>query len=350
MNIDVLYKKLKKSRLDAAIFFSSENNKDVNFDYFSDFKNPTYSFLVVCKKSFIATSSIDYERATKESKLDVVKLKEYKYNFRKLIKEKTKAKKIGVLFSSIPYSIVRSLRGHKLEDISEQVHSIRAIKTKDEIKCIKRACEIANKCIKHLEREFPKFKNEKEIFYEIKSVIEKQKGDGFSFDPIIATGSRSSFIHPYPSFSNKKISKGLGLIDFGVKYKSYCSDVTMPFSVGNLNKKQKKIVEAVLDAYCKCKDMMKEGELVSKIFETAEATINKHGFEFKHAAGHGIGLEVHDPPSISMTLKKLKMEKNMVVTLEPGVYENGAGGCRLENDFLIGKKSIALTNSEFKEF
>ncbi|MCX8178718.1 MAG: Xaa-Pro peptidase family protein [Candidatus Aenigmarchaeota archaeon] len=350
MNIDVLYKKLKQSKLDAAIFFSSENSKDVNFDYFSDFKNPTFSFLVVCKKSFIAASSIDYERALEESSLDVIKLKDYKYNLKKIIKEKTKAKKIGILFSSIPYSIAKSLRGYKLVSISEQVQSIRAIKSKKEISYIKRACEIANKCIKHIEKEFSNFTNEKEIFFEIKNVIEKKKGDGFSFDPIIASGNRSAIIHPYPSFSNKKISKGLGLIDFGVKYKGYCSDVTLPFSVGSLNKKQKVIVEAVLDAYGTCKDMLKDGQSVSEVFKVAEKTINKHGFEFKHAAGHGIGLEVHDPPSLSIAMKSERLKKYMTVTLEPGVYETDIGGCRLENDFLISKKPVVLTKSEFKEF
>ena len=90
---------------------------------------------------------------------------------------------------------------------------------------------------------------EKELSLILEQELIRKGGDELSFPMIITSGKRSCFIHPYPSVSEKKISKGLGLIDFGVRYKGYCSDVTVPFSIGELSKKQNSIVKTVKDAY-----------------------------------------------------------------------------------------------------
>ena len=176
-----------------------------------------------------------------------------------------------------------------------------------------------------------------------------------AFPTIVTSGKRSAYIHPYPSFSNQKIQDGLGLVDFGVRYKGYCSDVTVPFTLGKISSKQKKIVQTVKEAYEKAIETLKISVPTWKVHESVESLIKKNGFKFKHSLGHGLGLELHDVPSLSpkpkskevlKEWKEVKLKENMVFTIEPGVYEPKIGGCRLENDVLMTKKiPKVLTNS-----
>ncbi|MBU5688137.1 MAG: Xaa-Pro peptidase family protein [Candidatus Aenigmarchaeota archaeon] len=342
-------KLLKATKVDGILLFSSENCRDVNFDYFSDFRKPTYSFYLFSKKPILITSSIDYERALKETNKEVIRLKDYNYNLRKILKQFFKGKKIGVISSKLPLSLAKSLRGYKLVDISEDASKIRAIKNKKEIKLIKTSCKIANKGIDFIRKNLSLDKKEKDFVEELHEYLKRFDIEGFSFDTIFSSGKRSAFIHPYPSISKNKISKGLGLIDFGVIYKGYCSDVTVPFSFGKLNERQQRIVQTVLECYDFCKIEIRENLKAEKIFIDAENFIKSRGFEFKHGLGHGLGLEVHDSPSLSLGSRDI-LKKNMVITVEPGIYEVDIGGFRLENDFIIHNKAKVLTKSRYLEF
>ncbi|MEM5777403.1 MAG: Xaa-Pro peptidase family protein [Candidatus Aenigmatarchaeota archaeon] len=343
-------KLLKLTKVDGILLFSSDSCRDVNFDYFSDFRKPTYSFYLFGKKSILITSSIDYERALNETNKDVIRLKDYKYNLRKILKEFFRGKKIGIVANKLPISIAKSLRGYKLIDISDNANKIRAIKSKKEINLIKKSCEIANKGIDFIKKNLNQNETEKEFIENLHNYLKKFNIEGFAFETIMASGKRSAFIHPYPCLSKTKISKGLGLIDFGVIYKGYCSDVTVPFSFGKLNTKQEKIVEAVIDCYNFCRNILKENIRAKEIFKEAEKFLKFRGFELKHGLGHGIGLEVHDSPSLSFESEDV-LRKNMVITLEPGVYEVDLGGLRIENDFVIkGKNPRILTKSKYLDF
>ena len=347
MNEDKL---LSLARVDGILLFSSENTRDVNFDYFSSFRKPTYSFfLAERKRKVLITSSIDYERALKEASSDVVKLKDYDYKIKKVLKENFNGKSLGVVASSLPLSLAKTLRGYKLVDVSKIASEIRAVKSKKEIKLIKKSCSIANKGIKYVEENLSLDESEAGFVKELEDYLKRFDIDGFAFETIFASGKRSAFIHPYPARSKRKISSGLGLIDFGVVYKGYCSDVTVPFSFGKLNKKQEEIKEAVLEVYEECKKELKVNVKAGEIFAKANELLGKRGFELKHGLGHGIGLEVHDSPSLSFNSEDV-VKRNMVLTLEPGVYEMDVGGCRLENDFLIAGRAKKLTRAKFLEF
>lgn len=361
MNSNKLLIQLHKKKIDAALFFSSGSIRDVNLEYFSGFKEPTFSFLLLTKnKSTLIASSIDYERALNEAKVDeVVSLNSSKYRLSKIIKERLNKKNIGIIHPLFPYGYLKKLRGFRFFDISDVVYNIRSIKEKKEIELVKKACKIANKGIKYFERNLSTKLTEKQLSLMLEEYLKNQHADGLAFQTILTSGKRSAFIHPYPSASNNKISKGIGLVDFGVKYKGYCSDVTIPFSIGKLSEDQKKIVNTVRNVYYKLVDSVKEGKYANEIYEIAESLIKRSGFEFKHSVGHGLGLEIHDFPSLSpkplnkIELKKWKptiLKRGMIVTLEPGIYEVNIGGCRIENDFLITKtRSIALTKARFVE-
>jgi Xaa-Pro dipeptidase len=145
------------------------------------------------------------------------------------------------------------------------------------------------------------------------------------------------------------------LVDFGIRYKGYCSDVTIPFTISRLSEKQKKIVKTVEEAYQNAIDSIKIGIPTWKIHDAAEKVIKRNGFEFKHSVGHGIGLDLHDLPNLSpkprtkeelKDWKEFELKENMIFTIEPGVYETRIGGIRLENDILLKKVPKILTNSK----
>jgi len=148
----------------------------------------------------------------------------------------------------------------------------------------------------------------------------------------------------------------LGLIDFGVRYKGYCSDITIPLSIGKISEKQKKIIQAIEKVYQKAIEIIEINVPTWRVHDQAENIIKKNGFKFKHSLGHGLGLDLHDLPSLSprpnnkeelKDWKEVRLKENMVFTIEPGIYVPGVGGCRLENDVLMKRKPRILTKSSF---
>jgi len=245
------------------------------------------------------------------------------------------------------------------------------IKTRREIELLKKSAEITNSCIPVIEEALRENKiTEKEIARRIGEKI-RSKNASLAFRPIVACGKRSKRIHPKPRSTNKIIS-GIGLVDFGACYRGYRTDATVPFIKGKISKKEEKIVNSVLQAYEIAIKSIKIGMPCWKLFEKVDNFLRKRRFQMSHSLGHGIGLKVHELPYIGIPhvgkiLKKLKGKKrerfekilkkklkkweeikkftfqeNMVFTIEPAVYVKGLGGCRLENDILIERKSIKI--------
>jgi Xaa-Pro aminopeptidase len=350
---------LNKRKIDVALFLTSEPIHDVNIEYFTGFQQVrffSFSCLIVSNnKLILIISPLSYDQALKEAEADeIINLTHYKNSLTKVLKEKLKRfKTVGIVEKNFPYGLSKKLKV-KFKDISDIILELRSIKEPEEIKRIEKACRITNQGIKFIERSLSQKITEKDLALNLQQELTKKGADELSFPTIVTSGKRSTFIHPHPSFTDKKIQKGLGLVDFGVRYKGYCSDVTVPFTVSKLSTKQKKIVETVEEAYQRAIDTIKIGIPTWKVHESAEKTIKKNGFEFKHSIGHGIGLDVHDLPSLSpkpRTKEELKdwkefnLKENMIFTIEPGVYDSRIGGIRLENDVLMKKEPKILTNS-----
>jgi len=235
------------------------------------------------------------------------------------------------------------------------------IKTKKEIRLLKKSAKIANSCIKVIEESLKEDKmTERELARRIRKKLREQNAHE-AFRTIVACGKRAAKIHAKPR-TTKKIISGLGLVDFGACYKGYRTDVTVPFIKGKINKKEKKMVKIVLRAYNMSISSIRLNDPCWKLFEKIYNFMKKNGFELKHGLGHGIGLEIHEYPFIVIPkkeklkrrrkrkweiIKKITFQPGVVFTIEPGVYVNGLGGCRLENDVLLTKNGPkVLTNSK----
>ena len=231
------------------------------------------------------------------------------------------------------------------------------IKTKKEIELLKKSAKITNSCLSLIKKLLKKERiTEKEIALAIRRKIYSQ-GAKLAFRTIVACGKRAAKIHPKPAATNKIIS-GLGYIDFGASYKGYKTDITVPFIKGKISKKEKKIVQTVLEAYKLAINSIKIGSPCWKLHEKIDKFLRKRGFKMMHSLGHGLGLRIHELPTIGKPkkvsrkkkkkwekLKKIRFQEGMVFTIEPAVYVRGLGGCRIENDILMKKKPHLLTKA-----
>ena len=235
----------------------------------------------------------------------------------------------------------------------------RIIKTPKEIRMLKKSAKISDSCIKVIERALKRPNiTEKQLAQAINRNIKKQ-GAQLAFPTIVACGKRSVYIHAKPT---KKRIRGLGYADFGAKYKKYRTDITVPFVKG-IGKEEQRILDTTLHAYKIIIKSIRLGMYCWKLHDKLEKFLHARKYRVRHSLGHGIGLDIHELPTIGkpkrgkkygprkrkkwLRLKKLRFEPGMVFTIEPGVYVKGIGGCRFENDVLMTKRGPqALTHSK----
>jgi Xaa-Pro aminopeptidase len=155
-----------------------------------------------------------------------------------------------------------------------------------------------------------------------------------SFETIVAFGPNASRPHHRPG--NRKLKKNdCVLIDFGVRYKGYCCDLTRCFAVGKPSAFYKKVYDVVQEAQTAAIKMVKAGVEIRRVDAAAREVIAKQDLPvYGHGTGHGLGLEVHEEPVISADAKG-KLQAGMIFTIEPGVYIPGKLGVRIEDDILV---------------
>ena len=210
------------------------------------------------------------------------------------------------------------------------------------IKAIKRAADIAQRA---LIKALPLLKagvRERDFARALRKLILQFGGDGFSFLPIVASGLRSTM--PHGRASKKRMKAGdTVVVDFGVKYKGFCSDLTRTYVIGKPTKKQKRIYAILKRAQSAAIKAAKVGALCSKIDKAARDIMVKSGFgkSFIHSTGHGIGQKVHEPPKISKGNKNV-LKSGTVITIEPGIYIKGWGGVRIEDMVEVTKNGCRV--------
>jgi Xaa-Pro aminopeptidase len=170
-----------------------------------------------------------------------------------------------------------------------------------------------------------------------------------SFDTIVAFGANASQAHYKPAGRKLRADDTI-LIDFGVRWKGYCSDTTRCFGVGKATTSYRQAYQAVLSAHQAAVAMLQPGAGLKNIDQAARKTIIDCGFPpYGHGLGHGLGLEVHEGPVLS-SRSEGTLSVGQVVTVEPGIYIPGKLGLRLEDDYLITAKGCRLLSGGSKRF
>ncbi len=239
------------------------------------------------------------------------------------------------------------IRKYKIHNFVETEHIIekqRMIKDEDEIRNIEKACEITDNCFSYLLTYIKPGMTEKQIANEIEDYY-KQRTDGLSFDTIVASGENTSKPHAVPT--DRKIQeKDIITIDMGCKVNGYCSDMTRTFFVGEVPEEIKPVYDLVLKNQVQTLESYKDGASTRLLTKMVENDFKLNNYDLIHSLGHGVGLEIHEPPYVSYS-SDTQLRENMVVTDEPGIYIPGKFGVRIEDTVQITKFGcISLTKSE----
>lgn len=239
----------------------------------------------------------------------------------------------------------------KKVDITSSIIKLRAVKNDYEIDCIAKAQQIAEKSLEQVKPLIKENMTELELCAELEYLMKINGSEKPSFDTIVAFGENSAIAHANPSSRKLKIGDVI-LIDFGATYKGYHSDMTRTFVFGNCSEEIENLYNIVLGANEIAIDCIRSGIPPREVDRVARNYIDLHkmGFYFNHSTGHGVGLEIHEYPTLSSRVTTDdRLQDGMVVTIEPGIYIEGLCGIRIEDMIVVkGAKAINLTTSNKK--
>ncbi len=228
------------------------------------------------------------------------------------------------------------------------VETLASVKDNDELKHIQKAVDIADVAFARILQIIKPGIRESEVAAELEYQMKMLGSEDPSFETIIASGFRSAL--PHGRASHKFIKKGeFVTLDFGAISGGYHSDITRTVVVGRASAQQKKIYNLVLKAQIAGTRKAKAGLKGSDVDKHVRDIISKAGYgkNFGHGLGHGIGLLIHEEPRLS-PLSDTVLQPNMVVTVEPGVYIDGWGGVRVEDDVVISRNGCRVMNKADK--
>jgi len=345
MRISELKHILEKNKSDFAFFYNLDSTKiNPNMFYLSGYSGIGALVVPRKQKEFLIAPEMEFQRA-KKSKIKVYPMEKKKFfrSIYEVIKRKRiKAKKIAIDKASFTLNhykyFKKQFKKIKTKDISLDCLKLRLIKTNKEILILKKSCKYADKILNKAIKNFKDFKTEAKVaaFLEYET---KKLGLDIAFKPVVASGSNGSVPH-YEE--NEKLKKGFCVIDFGVKYKGYCSDITRTIYIGKISEKERKIYNFLLDIQ---KNIIKNIEIndkCGKIYENCVKNMKNYSKYFIHGLGHGVGVEIHELPNLTLDSKDKIME-NMAFTIEPGIYIPKRYGIRIEDTVLMKKKPVVLT-------
>jgi len=340
-----------KSRLNSLRELSQKRGLDgflvaneFNMLYLTEFSGGARLLVPNEGENVLYVYGVNYEQAKLEAKDCRVELVKADENLEKKVAEqieKSKLKKVG--FDSMEASTYLKLRKHlrgtaKLKAKAELLWKLRKVKDENELQLMRRAAEITSKGMQAAYEVLRPGMHEYEVAAEIEYAMRKNRSYGLAFETIVASGPRSALPHGW--CTEREIREGeLVVIDIGAKYKHYHSDMTRTLVAGKPSQKQEKIFQIVKEAQEKAFQSVHPGKKVKDIDSAARDVIEKAGFgkQFVHSLGHGVGLEIHEPPALSQNSKD-RLRVGNVVTLEPGIYIVGFGGIRIEDTVLVKKR------------
>jgi Xaa-Pro dipeptidase len=222
--------------------------------------------------------------------------------------------------------------------IHDRAEEFRALKDEEEIRIYRRGAALTNEIIGVLEDAVRtgSVRTETDVALLIEAEGRKRGCEGTGFETLAAGPERSFAIHAFPPYTAAAFAgPGLSVLDFGLVYEGYTTDVTISFA-RNLSKAQKNLVRLVETAYALTLSLAKEGSAARDLASAADDFFGKSEKAMPHALGHGIGLRAHEAPVLrNRSDNGWILKAGMIFTLEPGLYDPALGGCRLENDVLL---------------
>ena len=223
----------------------------------------------------------------------------------------------------------------KLVETKGLFEKLRAVKDEEEVRILRKAQSITDAAFADLLPLIKPGVSELELASRLEFALRERGAQGVSFPTIVASGPQSAFPHACPT--KRHLRRGdLLVLDFGARYLDYTSDMTRTVVLGEATDKQRAIYQAVLTTLTKAKGFIKAGVTGKQAYDLAKLELKQAGLDeaFTHALGHGVGIEIHEQPTLS-PLNTQELVAGNIVTVEPGVYLPGFGGVRIEDFGLV---------------
>ena len=331
--LEQVHQLLQQKKLDAVVILS-----DFNRRYLSEFTGTSGALIITPNHQYLITDFRYIEQAKEQaSEFEIINRKSDLISEIKSILKEEGLSNVGFEGHKVSYDTYIELSKGMITliSISDAIEKIREVKSNTEIEIIKKAAQIVDETYDYILSIVKAGMTEREVKAELESKMLHLGADGPSFDTIVASGHRGAL--PHGVASDKIIEQGdMVTLDFGAYYKGYCSDITRTFAIGEPNPKMKEIYDIVLKAQQKALNEIKPGMTVKEADALSRDFIEAHGYgeEFGHSLGHGIGLDIHEGPLLSKNVSG-QLRVNNCVTIEPGIYVDGLGGVRIEDDILM---------------
>jgi Xaa-Pro aminopeptidase len=259
--------------------------------------------------------------------------------------EEAKAKRIGyeANFTTVGQidALQRALKAAKLDNVElvpleDVMVTIRKVKDDHEVALIRKSIAVAEEAFDAVRGEIKVGLSENYLAGLLGFEMRSRGASNSSFETIVATGANSSLPHYRPGETLVQRDAPL-LFDWGARVNGYCSDLTRTLLLGRVSAKIKQIYKTVLEAQLAAIDFLRPGVTTRQADTVARDIIRKAGYDqyFGHGLGHGIGLEIHELPTLRKAGDGEELRPGMIVTVEPGIYLPGVGGVRIEDDVLI---------------
>ena len=345
---------LNSSGADCALLRTDGDKIDSNFYYLSQISKTSKlsSFLILRKnkKPLLITTVLEYGGLKGNKNFDVICYKGAK-DFSSIVRKQLKGK-IGINYSYYTLSSFNKLKKvfpeKKFIDISSELTKLRGIKTKEEIKNIFEACRITEEVLVKVQDTVKVGMTEKELADELEYLAKKGGVENVSFPTIVAVGKNSSVPH-HITWKTKIVTGKILLVDFGVIYNGYCSDLTRMFFIGRSNENIRRTYSVVYKAQREAIKKIRENVKSSEVFNIANGILEKRlGQKLIHSLGHGLGIDVHDYPSRMSEKSAFVLKENMCLTVEPAYYGRNFG-IRIEDDVVVKKNGCRLLSDAPRE-
>lgn len=332
--VDKLREKMAQESVDGFLVTTA-----LNWRYVSGFLGDAGGLLITEKSAYQFTDSRYIEEAQKEAVgFTAVMTTLGTDEIRSAVKSEG-VKRLAFEKDHVTYAnwekFKERFEGVELVGVSGWVEGLRMVKTPEEVRLIEKAQDIADDAFALLTDSICVGAREIDLALEFEFTMRKMGSEGLPFPIIAVAGERSSLPHGVPG--ENTVSDGdFVTFDFGARCGGYCSDETRTFVVGHLDRKHEEIYKVVLEAQLAGLEAVKPGARGADVDAAGRKVIESAGYGqyFGHGIGHGVGLNVHEAPRASATSEDV-LKPGMIVTVEPGIYIPGFGGCRIEDLVLV---------------